>query len=114
MAEFRKNLGRIRRVLDVPNLLDLQTKSYEVFLQKDLAPDARSNVGLQAAFKSVFPISDFSGRCSLEFVNYRIGEPRYDAKECLQKGMTYAVPVKIVVRLIVFDTDRGPDQRRIP
>ena len=113
MAEFRKNLGRIKRVLDVPNLLDLQTKSYEIFLQRDLAPEDRSNVGLQAAFKSVFPISDFSGRCSLEFVNYRIGEPRYDAKECLQKGMTYAVPVKIVVRLIVFDADRGPDQRKV-
>ena len=113
MAEFRKNLGRIKRVLDVPNLLDLQTKSYEIFLQRDLAPEDRSNVGLQAAFKSVFPISDFSGRCSLEFVNYRIGEPRYDAQECLQKGMTYAVPVKIVVRLIVFDADRGPEQRKI-
>ena len=113
MAEFRRKLGRIKRVLDVPNLLDLQTKSYEIFLQQDLAPEARSNVGLQAAFKSVFPISDFSGRCSLEFVNYRIGEPRYDAKECLQKGMTYAVPVKIVVRLIVFDTERAPEQRRV-
>ena len=113
MAEFRKNLGRIKRVLDVPNLLDLQTKSYEVFLQQDIAPEDRATVGLQAAFKSVFPISDFSGRCSLEFVSYRIGEPRYDAKECLQKGMTFAAPVRIVVRLIVFDTERSLDQKKV-
>ena len=114
MAEFRKNLGRIRKILDAPNLLDLQTKSYEKFLQWDVDPAARSSIGLQGAFKSVFPISDFSGKCSLEFVSYKIGEPRYDVKECLQKGMTYAAPLKIVARLVVFDTERVPEQKKIP
>ena len=114
MAEFRKNLGRIKKILDIPNLLDIQTKSYEKFLQWEVDPAARANVGLQGAFKSVFPISDFSGKCSLEFVSYKIGEPRYDVKECLQKGMTYAAPLKIVARLVVFDTERTPEQRKGP
>ena len=76
MAEFRKNLVRIKKILDIPNLLDIQTKSYEKFLQWDVDPGARANIGLQGAFKSVLPISDFSGKCSLEFVSYKIGEPR--------------------------------------
>ncbi len=114
MAEFRKNLGRIKKILDIPNLLDIQTKSYEKFLQWDVDPGARANIGLQGAFKSVFPISDFSGKCSLEFVSYKIGEPRYDVKECLQKGMTYAAPLKIVARLVVFDTEKAPEQKRVP
>ena len=63
MAEFRKNLGRIKKILDIPNLLDIQTKSYEKFLQWDVDPGSRANIGLQGAFKSVFPISDFSGKC---------------------------------------------------
>ena len=66
-------------------------------------------MGLQGAFKSVFPISDFSGKCSLEFVSYKLGDIRYDVKECIQKGMTYAAPLKIVVRLVVFDVDRLAD-----
>jgi len=113
MGELRKYFGRIKKVWDIPNLIDIQLKSYEKFLQKDVAPAKRANTGLQAAFKSVFPITDFSRKCSLEFVSYRIGEVRYDVKECLQKGMTYAAPLKIVARLVVFDTDRGTDQRPI-
>ena len=113
MGELRKYFGRIKKVWDIPNLIDIQLKSYEKFLQKDVVPAKRANTGLQAAFKSVFPITDFSRKCSLEFVSYRIGEVRYDVKECLQKGMTYAAPLKIVARLVVFDTDRGTDQRPI-
>ncbi|MBN1382205.1 MAG: DNA-directed RNA polymerase subunit beta [Deltaproteobacteria bacterium] len=111
MNEFRKNFGRIKRLLQIPNLIDIQTKSYEKFLQRDVDLDSRGNYGLQGAFKSVFPISDFSGRCSLEFVSYKIGAVRYDEQECIQKGMTYAAPLKIVVRLVAFDTDRGSDHR---
>jgi len=111
MDKFRKNFGRVKKILDIPNLIEIQTTSYEKFLQKDLAPAKRRNVGLQGAFKSVFPISDFSGKCSLEFVSYKIGDVRYDIKECLQKGMTYAAPLKIVVRLVVFDTDRIADAK---
>src|SRR4030042_1070957 len=109
MGKFRENFGRVKKVLDIPNLIEIQTVSYEKFLQKYLAPAKRGNVGLQGAFKSVFPISDFSGKCSLEFVSYKIGDVRYDIKECIQKGMTYAAPLKIVVRLVVFDTDRLTD-----
>ncbi len=68
MGEFRKNFGRIRRILDIPNLIDIQTDSYRKFLQQEIDPDKRGNYGLQGAFNSVFPISDFSGKCSLEFV----------------------------------------------
>jgi DNA-directed RNA polymerase subunit beta len=113
MGELRKYFGRIKKVWDIPNLIDIQLKSYEKFLQKDVAPAKRVNSGLQGAFKSVFPISDFSRKCSLEFVSYKIGDVRYDVKECLQKGMTYAAPLKIVARLVVFDTDRSSEQRPI-
>ena len=113
MGELRKYFGRIKKVWDIPNLIDVQIKSYEKFLQKDVPPAKRGLFGLQGAFKSVFPISDFSGKCSLEFLSYKIGDVRYDVKECLQKGMTYAAPLKIVARLVVFDTDRNTDQRPI-
>ncbi len=113
MSEFRKNFGRIKKILDIPNLIDIQKKSYEKFLQKDVEPLKRGSFGLQGAFRSVFPISDFSGKCSLEFVSYKIGDVRYDVKECIQKGMTYAAPLKIVVRLVVFDADRGTGQKTI-
>ena len=106
MREFRKNFGRIQKIIDIPNLIDIQMKSYEKFLQKDIRSRRGGISGLQGAFKSVFPISDFSGKCSLEFVSYKIGESRYDVKECIEKGMTYAAPLKIVVRLVVFDVDR--------
>ena len=106
MGDFRKNFGQVRKILDIPNLIDIQTESYEKFLQKDIAPVKRGAFGLQGAFKSVFPISDFSGKCSLEFVSYKLGDIRYDVKECVQKGMTYAAPLKIVVRLVVFEADR--------
>ncbi len=113
MDGFRKNFGRIEKIVNIPDLIDIQTKSYDKFLQRDINPDERDNSGLQGTFKSVFPISDFSGQCSLEFVSYKIGDVRYDVKECLQKGMTYAAPLKIVVRLVVFDIDRDSEQKTI-
>jgi len=113
MEEFRKSFGRIRRILDIPNLIDIQTDSYRKFLQETIDSDKRENTGLQAAFRSVFPISDFSGKCSLEFVSYRIGVPRYDVQECVQKGMTFAAPLKIVVRLVVYDVERNTEPKTI-
>jgi DNA-directed RNA polymerase subunit beta len=113
MGEFRKNFGRIRKILDIPDLIDIQTDSYRKFLQQEIAPDKRGNYGLMGAFSSVFPIFDFSGKCSLEFVSYRIGDVRYDMQECIQKGMTYAAPLKIVVRLVVFDMDRNTEPKPI-
>jgi DNA-directed RNA polymerase subunit beta len=113
MGEFRKSFGRIKRILDIPNLIDIQLRSYEKFLQWDTAQDKRKNYGLQGAFRSVFPISDFSGKCTLEFVSYKIGQARYDVHECIQKGMTYAAPLKIIVQLRVFDVDRSSENKAI-
>ena len=113
MLEFRKNFSRIQKIIDIPNLIDIQKKSYEKFLQRETPFEKRGNFGLQGAFKSIFPISDFSGKCSLEFVSYKIGDIRYDVKECLAKGLTYAAPLKIVVRLVVFDSDRASEQKII-
>ncbi len=102
----RKNFGRVKRVVEIPHLIDLQRRSYANFLQKDVAPEAREDMGLQAAFKSVFPIEDFTGASSLEFVQYTIGEPKYTVEECLARGSTYEAPVKIVVRLLSYDVDK--------
>ncbi|MDD5475648.1 MAG: DNA-directed RNA polymerase subunit beta [Syntrophales bacterium] len=113
MLRTRRNFGRIKKIVDIPNLIEIQKKSYEKFLQADAPPEKRANVGLQGAFQSVFPIVDFGEKCSLEFVSYSIGKARYDVKECIQKGMTYNAPLKIVVRLVVFDTGRGAEQRII-
>lgn len=106
---YRKNFGKIERVVDISNLIEMQKESYHRFLQKDVEPGARSGFGLQGVFKSVFPIRDFSGVCSLEFVEYGLGEPKYDVDECQQRGMTFEVPMKIRVRLVVHDI--GPDSK---
>jgi len=106
---YRKNFGKIERVVDISNLIEMQKESYHRFLQKDVKPEARSDYGLQGVFKSVFPIRDFSGVCSLEFVEYDLGDPKYDVDECQQRGMTYEVPMKIRVRLVVHDL--GPDSK---
>jgi DNA-directed RNA polymerase subunit beta len=112
-VRFRKNFGRIDKIIDIPNLIDMQKQSYERFLQKDTDPDRREDVGLQGVFKSVFPIRDFSGMSSLEFVRYSFGEVKYDVAECLQRGMNYEVPMKITVRLIVYDLDKDTGSQTI-
>ncbi|MEW6186299.1 MAG: DNA-directed RNA polymerase subunit beta [Thermodesulfobacteriota bacterium] len=112
-VRFRKNFGRIEKIIDIPNLIDMQKQSYERFLQKDTDPELREKTGLQGVFKSVFPIRDFSGMSSLEFVKYSFGEVKYDVAECLQRGMTYEVPMKITVRLIVYDLDKDTGSQTI-
>jgi DNA-directed RNA polymerase subunit beta len=92
-------------VLDVPNLIEIQRKSYEAFLQADLTPEGRAELGLQGVFKSVFPIRDFSGTAELAFVSYAIGDPKYDVEECHQRGMTFSAPLKVTVQLITYDVD---------
>jgi DNA-directed RNA polymerase subunit beta len=87
----------------------LQVKSYEDFLQKDISPASRRDIGLQAVFKSVFPISDFNNTVSLEFVSYSFEEPKYSIKECRQRGLSYEAPLKVVVRLVFFDVDVDKD-----
>jgi DNA-directed RNA polymerase subunit beta len=102
----RKNFGRVKKVIDIPNLIEMQQHSYAKFLQKDVAPEAREDVGIQAAFQSVFPITDFTGASSIEFVQYSIGEPKYSEEECLSRGVTYESPVKMVARLLSYDVDK--------
>jgi len=102
---IRRDFGKIEKIIDIPNLIEIQKQSYERFLQKDLPSEERKEIGLQGAFKSVFPISDFSGSSSLEFVKYTFETAKYGEEECLNKGMTYEAPIKLTVRLLVFDTD---------
>src|SRR3569832_929749 len=92
-------------ILEVPYLLAIQLDSYRSFLQSDKPEEARNEVGLHAAFKSVFPISSYSGNASLEYVSYRLGEPVFDVKECQLRGLTYAAPLRVKVRLIVLDKE---------
>ncbi|UCG11008.1 MAG: DNA-directed RNA polymerase subunit beta [Deltaproteobacteria bacterium] len=109
----RKNFGKIKQVVAIPNLIDMQRQSYERFLQKEVDPDQRIVTGLQGVFQGVFPIRDFSGTASLEFVRYTIGEGKYDVDECLQRGMTFEAPLKITVRLVVYDVDKESGVRNI-
>ena len=105
MERIRKNFATAEVVLEPPHLISMQRLSYEKFLQIDSDPDEREDFGLQAILRNVFPINDFNGACSLEFVRYKFGEPKYTVQECQQRGMTYDIPLKIVVRLITFDVD---------
>jgi DNA-directed RNA polymerase subunit beta len=102
---IRRNFGKIEKIIDIPNLIEIQKESYDRFLQKDLPSEERKDIGLQGAFRSVFPISDFSGSSSLEFVKYTFENTKYGEEECLSKGLTYEAPLKLTVRLLVFDTD---------
>ncbi|MDT7952840.1 MAG: DNA-directed RNA polymerase subunit beta, partial [Acetobacteraceae bacterium] len=110
---IRKSFGRIPEVAPMPNLIDVQRSSYEAFLQMNVAPDSRTPTGLQEVFKSVFPIDDFAGRGRLEFVYYELEEPKYDVEECIQRGMTFAAPLKVILRLIVWDVDEDTGARSI-
>jgi DNA-directed RNA polymerase subunit beta len=110
---IRRSFGRIPEVAPMPNLIDVQRASYEAFLQMNVAHDSRLHAGLQEVFKGVFPIDDFAGRGRLEFVYYELEEPKYDVEECIQRGMTYAAPLKVVLRLIVWDVDEDTGARSI-
>jgi len=101
----RKFFGHIREIAEMPNLIEVQKASYDQFLQVEEPKGGREVDGLQAVFKSVFPIGDFAGVSSLEFVRYTFEAPKYDTEECRQRGMTYAAPLKVTLRLIVFDVD---------
>src|SRR3954464_9991498 len=102
---IRKFFGHIKEVAEMPNLIEVQKASYDQFLMVDEPVGGRLDEGLQAVFRSVFPISDFSGTSMLEFVRYEFEPPKYDVDECRQRGMTYAAPLKVTLRLIVFDID---------
>src|ERR1700720_313317 len=110
---FRKHFGRIPEVAPMPNLIEVQKSSYDHFLQMGVAPEARTSVGLQEVFKSVFPIRDFSERAQLEFVRYELEPPKYDVEECQQRGITFAAPLKVTLRLVVWDVDEDTGSRSI-
>jgi DNA-directed RNA polymerase subunit beta len=101
----RRNFGKINKIAEIPNLIAIQKSSYDKFLQADVAPEKRDDTGLQGVFKSVFPIKDFNETSSLEFVSYHLEKPKYDVDECHQRGMTFSAPIKVVVRLVVWDKD---------
>lgn len=102
----RKSFGKIRKIVDIPDLIGMQRESYKRFLQIDVPPEKRKDIGLQVVFKSVFPIKDFTGSASLEFVSYRFSEVKHSVEECIHRGMTYELPVRITVRLVVYDVDK--------
>src|SRR5713226_8262488 len=97
---IRKNFGKRPSILGTPYLLAIQLDSYRRFLQADTAESKRDEIGLHAAFDSVFPISSYSGNATLEYVSYRLGEPVFDVKECQLRGLTYAAPLRVKVRLV--------------
>ena len=110
---LRKDFGRITEIAKMPNLIEVQKNSYEHFLQRDTDNRSRGDYGLQEVFKTVFPIKDFSDTSSLEFVHYEFDEPKYDVEECQQRGITYAAPLKVTLRLIVWDVDELTGMRSV-
>ena len=109
----RKFFGNIPEVAEMPNLIEVQKASYDQFLMVDEPKGGRPDEGLQAVFKSVFPISDFSGASMLEFVKYEFELPKFDVDECRQRDLTYAAPLKVTLRLIVFDIDEDTGAKSI-
>ncbi|MFT7244845.1 MAG: DNA-directed RNA polymerase subunit beta [Candidatus Azotimanducaceae bacterium] len=102
---IRKDFGKLRTVMDIPYLLAIQVESYQEFLQDHITPEERIGKGLHAAFKSVFPIVSYSGSAALEYVSYRLGKPPFNVRECQLQSVTYAVPLRVKVRLIIYDKD---------
>jgi DNA-directed RNA polymerase subunit beta len=111
---YRKNFSKTPMVLDTPPLMRLQVNSYDEFLQREVPPAKRVDVGLQAVFKSVFPIHDFNKTVSLEFVSYTLEEPKYTVKECRERGLSYEAPLKVIVRLVFYEVivDKDGNEQR--
>ena len=112
-VRLRRNFGKIRKIIDIPNLIEIQRRSYDEFLQLGFTAGERREVGLQGVFSSVFPIKDFNETASLEFVSYSLGEPKYSVQECHERGMTYAAPLKVTIQLVIWDVDAETGARSI-
>ena len=110
---IRKNFGRLQEATAMPNLIEVQKASYDNFLQINVPAEEREDSGLQAVFKSVFPIKDFSENGTLEFVKFELEKPKYDVEECQQRGVTFAAPLKLTLRLVVFDVDEETGARSV-
>ncbi|MGQ9630304.1 MAG: DNA-directed RNA polymerase subunit beta [bacterium] len=108
----RKDFSKIRDVVDIPDLIEIQKTSYRNFLQLDVPPDKRKNIGLQEVFNEVFPIDDYRGIYSLRFVSYSLGEPKYDVEECIERGATYAAPLRVKIELLVKEADEETDEAK--
>src|SRR5215469_1169560 len=102
----RRDFSKIPSIVEIPNLIEIQQQSYEQFLQKDVPYERREEIGLQAVFRSVFPIADYNGNATLEFHSYHFGDPKYTVEECHDRGMTFAIPAKVTRRLKVVDNDK--------
>lgn len=113
MGQLAKQFGTISYSLPIPHLLNLQIDSYMQFLQMDVPPASREDYGLEGVFRSVFPIEDFNKTASLDYVSYEIGDPKFDQSECISKGLTYEAPIRIKVRLVVYDVDEESGNRTI-
>ncbi|MDX2027139.1 MAG: DNA-directed RNA polymerase subunit beta, partial [Alphaproteobacteria bacterium] len=111
--KIRKSFGRIPEVAEMPNLIEVQRRSYDDFLQMTVAPEKRERKGLQEVLMSAFPISDFSERAVLNFLSYELEQPKYDVEECQQRGLTYAAPLKVTLRLTVFDVEENTGVKSI-
>ncbi len=103
----RKRYGTVKEIIGMPHLLEVQLSSYRKLLQKDVPPEERRDVGIQRVFKQIFPIKDFYETAELRFVRYRFDEPKYDIKECMVKGITYAAPLRVTVQLVIYDVQEG-------
>ena len=110
---IRHSFGKIEKIIDIPNLIDIQKKSYEKFLQATVPPHERDEIGLQQVFRSVFPIRDFNGTSELVFVGYTLERPKYDVDECRQRGMTYAAPIKVTIQLIIYDAAGDGNEKAV-
>ncbi|HBD89816.1 MAG TPA: DNA-directed RNA polymerase subunit beta, partial [Gemmobacter sp.] len=109
----RRYYGKIREVLEMPNLIEVQKSSYDLFLKSGEGPKALDGEGIQGVFQSVFPIKDFNETAVLEFVKYELEKPKFDVEECMQRDLTYAAPLKVTLRLIVFDVDETTGARSV-
>jgi len=110
---IRKNFGISKAVMDVPYLLAIQLDSFRKFLQANGAPDGRKEVGLEGAFKSVFPISSFSGNAGLEYISYRLGKPAFDERECRTRGVTFSAPLRVKLRLVIYDKESSAKKKKV-
>ena len=110
---IRKHFSRSTTILDIPYLLSIQLDSYNEFLQKSISPEDRVNVGIHAAFKTVFPIMSYSGNASLEYVSYKLGEPLFNVKECQIRGLTYAAPIRVAVKLFIYDKEAAGKEKPV-
>ena len=110
---IRKHFSRSTTILDIPYLLSIQLDSYNEFLQTSISPEDRVNIGIHAAFKTVFPIMSYSGNASLEYVSYKLGEPLFNVKECQIRGLTYAAPIRVAVKLFIYDREAAGKEKPV-